>query len=71
MTRRTSLPQGDCVYVHGAQDSDMEDLVRAPPDVRSTRHQALRESTLQTSLGPLVSEGGGRIGPASVQTYSV
>lgn len=27
MTRRESLHKGDCVYVHGAQYSDVKDLV--------------------------------------------
>jgi hypothetical protein len=47
MSRSGCLHQGDYVCVHSAQDSDMEDLVRASPDIESTRRKALWNSELQ------------------------
>lgn len=47
MTRRESLRKGDCVYIHGAQDENVKDLVRAAPDVKFPRSEALWSSQLQ------------------------
>jgi hypothetical protein len=47
MARSESLRQGDYVCVHSAKNNDMEDLVRASPDIEYTRRKALWDSELQ------------------------
>lgn len=45
-TRGECLHQADCMCVHSTQDRDVEDLVRAAPDVELTRREALLDSEL-------------------------
>ena len=45
-TRGECLHQADGMCVHSTQDSDVEDLVRAAPDVELTRRKTLRDSKL-------------------------
>ena len=49
MTCCESLHEGDYVYVHGAQDGNVKDLVRAAPDVEFARSEAFWYSRLQRS----------------------
>lgn len=44
MTRCKRLYKGGCVYIHGAQDADVEDLVRAAPYIEFARSEALWNS---------------------------
>lgn len=55
MTGCETLRQGNHMCVHGTQDSDMKDLVRAPPNIKFAWREALRRSELQMSVRSLVS----------------
>ena len=62
MTDCETLQQSSHVCVHCAQDGDMKDLVRAPPNIKFTWCQTLRNSELQMFVRIIVSPGHGTRG---------
>lgn len=47
MARCESLHEAKNVYIHSAQDADVEELMRAAPDIKFTRSEAFGNPELQ------------------------